>query len=358
MQSIQAINTKTIAVFNQVCCIRIFRNKIFFLNAVILLYSLLLFCAEEGHIKTFSCGTTLKKIFKSAPCEKVIFIDHSMYGMMAPECALISYVNAGDHKTVQWLLQDELDVYGLSFMTKDCGEDCSDFSHHKTLNPCMIATWYCDVPMIRTLYDKQLYCLFAEISQDNRTHCTIDATFHMMAHEGNNLNYALCATACCNDFAGMIKEYEKGIKNKRVVTKNENSQPLVIWAALKNKNINFLYSLFLLSSFKSVMSEYSVKFLHALLLGDSLPWFCREEIMLPDKKIYFDDPHTIDFFESVLEKNFFNINQQDKDYEPLSSPTILDYCLGYTSIYSYFEKMENLLRHYGAKTSKEIKNRY
>jgi len=186
-------------------------------------------------------------------------------------CAFIDCVNRNDIQSTEWLLKNDF-FTPLSFLT-DCDSRTFYFLSPITLVEDKIKNGNDETkkqytPMITLLKNHHI----KRVKNDN----------DFINEKERSFNYKLCLAACVGDIDAFKKEYiriDKHIDEQK--QKNKKSIPLVIWAATKNCDIEFLKTLKTYPEYQKYMYWQSDKFLRFAFVGDAF-------------ELYFSGPHAKD----------------------------------------------------------------
>lgn len=162
---------------------------------------------------------------------------------LAPECILLYSVYKNNLKNVQWFLDKNV-LPGISLLTSCC------YRQYETLS-CFEVAQYKKIAEERQEYEAMVnLCMSADRG----------------IKRNNEINIDLCMTSCIGD----IEAFEKIIQKNENPDRNKNSMLLVILAATKNFDIDFLKNLQRHSEYKEYMQAKSDKFLRFAFFGRSL----------------------------------------------------------------------------------------
>lgn len=189
-----------------------------------------------------------KKFAQSNNMPTKLYDTYNKDKYISKQCAFMDCVNRNDVDSTQWLLKNGF-FTPIYFITS-----CSAQTFY----------WLCPIPLVE---DKIRNGNDETKEQYNQMITLLKKYFNGVEND-TGFNYKLCLAACVGDIDAFKKEYiriDKHIDEQK--QKNKKSIPLVIWAATKNCDIEFLKTLKTYPEYQEYMYRQSDKFLRFAFVG-------------------------------------------------------------------------------------------
>ena len=246
---------------------------------------------------------SLCRLFKGMYPEPTRLYDTYGSKYLAKECVLLDCVYKNKLRETQWLLDSAIHP-NIYFLTS-CYNNSYDF---------LTCNSIARNPEMAELLDQNNVSEEYKVSDINIHLCLI-------GNKANDINIDLCLTAC----TGNINEFEEIFHDKSDQAKKKKSIPLVIWAATKNVDIDFLKNLQKNPEYQKYMLCQSDKYLRFACIG--IPFNSFPGVPELPSEYSLNNEH-VKKIETLLESNCFDITKRNYDCQSTRGMHCLDYLKG------------------------------
>jgi|SRR4030095_7147011 len=232
-----------------------------------------------------------KKFAQSNNMPTKLYNTYNKDKYISKQCAFIDCINRNDVDSTQWLLKNGF------------------FTPFYFLTNCYNQTYYHLSPL--ALVEDKISNGNDETKEQQTPMIKLLKKHHFNDVENDiGFNYKLCLAACIGDIDAFKKEYiciDKQINEQK--RKNKKSIPLVIWAATKNCDIEFLKILKTYPEYQQYMYRQSDKFLRFAFVGAAFESFFGHDHM---KDITISPEH-FERIKKLIDSEVFNILVRNHD---------------------------------------------
>jgi len=232
-----------------------------------------------------------KKFAQSNNMPTKLYDTYNKDKYISKQCAFMDCVNRNNVDDAQWLLKNGF------------------FTPIYFITSCYAQT-YCWLSPLALIEDKIRNDNDETKEQYNQMITLLKKHLNRVNND-TGFNYKLCLAACVGDINAFKKEYIRIDKqiDEQQKQQNKKSIPLVIWAATKNCDIEFLKTLKTYPEYQEYMLVQSDKFLRFAFVGNAFESFSGHDHM---KNITISPEH-FERIKKLIDSEVFNILVRNHD---------------------------------------------